>query len=685
MEVPLLKDILLIFGLAIGVLLICHRLHMATTVGLLLTGVLIGPYALGVIKAVKEVEILAEIGVVLLLFTIGIEFSFENLMRIKRSVLLGGTLQVFLSIVVVFILSNQFMGLSFGSSLFIGFIISLSSTAIVLRLFQERAEVESPQGQTSLAILIFQDMIVVPMMLLTPYLSGIKHHVYGPVTPLVVKVLIFFLLVFAGSKWIVPQMLYLIARTRSRELFLMSILVICFAVAFLTQSLGLSLALGAFFAGLIISRTEFSHETLSRIVPFRDIFTSLFFVSIGMLLDVKFLLHHSGQIAFITLSIIILKILLISIVVLLLGFPIRTSLLTGLALCQVGEFSFILFLRGSEFGLLDERFYQLFLNVTVLTMGITPFMISFSTKWTDMILSLPMPMRLKRGLYGGMMPKEAGNNFKLRDHLIIVGFGFNGRNVAHAAKVSGIPYAVIEMNPQTVKDERKKAENIFYGDASHEAVLEQIKIKQARVMVIVISDPVAARRITLSARRENPHIYIIARTRFVSEMEQLHKLGANEVIPEEFETSIEIFSRVLVKYLVPIDRIQKLINEARTGGYEMFRSLSDESVLLSDLKVQIPDIQIWTVSVHEDAPASGKSLAQVQLRKKYGVTLLAIKRADKVLSNPPGDMEIDTGDLLVLLGNQAQFMAASSLFSKPEKEETDESHIPDRNQDDSSS
>lgn len=479
MEAPLLKDILLIFGLAIIVLLICHRLHMATTVGLLLTGVLIGPHALGLIEAVKEVEILAEIGVVLLLFTIGIEFSFENLMRIKRSVLLGGSVQVFFTIAAVFVLTRQFLGLSFGSSLFTGFLISLSSTAIVLRLLQERAEVESPHGQTSLAILIFQDMIVVPMMLLTPYLSGIKNQVYGPITPLVLKTLVFFLLIFAASKWIVPKMLYLSARTRSRELFLMSILVICFAVAFLAQSLGLSLALGAFFAGLIISRTEFSQETLSRIVPFRDIFTSLFFVSIGMLLDMKFVLHHPGLIAFSTFSIIILKILLIIIVVLILGFPLRTSLLTGLALCQVGEFSFILFLKGSQLGLLDERFYQLFLNVTVMTMGITPFLISFSAKLSDVILRVPIPMRLKRGLYGGRPSKEEGKSPKLRDHLIIVGFGFNGRNLAHAAKVSGIPYGVIEMNPRTVKDEREKGENIFYGDASHGAVLEQVNIRKS--------------------------------------------------------------------------------------------------------------------------------------------------------------------------------------------------------------
>ncbi|MBU2497588.1 MAG: cation:proton antiporter [Proteobacteria bacterium] len=664
MEIPLLRDILLIFGLAIAVLFVCHRLRVATIVGFLLTGLLAGPHGFGLIGAVKEVEIFAEIGVVLLLFTIGIEFSLENLLRIKRYVLLGGTLQVGMTILVAFFISRQ-LGLGPGQSVFVGFLVSLSSTAIVLKLLQERAEVESPQGKLALAILIFQDIIVVPMMLLIPFLAGIKGQTQGSLVLLLIKGIGFILFVLVSTKWIVPQMLYRVARTRSHELFLLSILVICFAVAFLTHSLGLSLALGAFLAGLIISETEFSHETLGNIIPFRAVFTSLFFVSIGMLLDLKFLIQHPAQVALIAFGVMILKGLLAGLTVILLGFPIRTGILAGFGICQVGEFSFILFMKGAEFSLLPAHFYQLFLDVSVLTMAVTPFVIALAPKFADMVLRWPLPRFLTNGFYGQTQKKGARDRKRLRDHLIIIGLGFNGQNMARAAKAGGIPYVIIEMNPQTVRDERKKGEPILYGDASQEAVLEQADVKEARAVVVAIPDPLSCRRITALARKENPKIFIIVRTRFVTEMKRLYELGANQVVPEEFETSIEIFSRVLAKYLIPRDEIERMVAEARAGGYQMFRSLSKEATSLSDLKLQIPDIDITTVRVHEGSPMAGKSIAQVQLRKTYGVTLLAIQREGETISNPDADRIIQANDLLILLATPAQLAGACSLFQDP--------------------
>jgi CPA2 family monovalent cation:H+ antiporter-2 len=665
MEIALLREITIIFGLSIAVLFVCNQIRVPTIVGFLLTGVLAGPHGLGLIKAVHEVEILAEIGVVLLLFTIGIEFSLKNLLQIRRSVLLGGSLQVLLTIVAVFLIA-RLIGLSFGESVFIGFLVSLSSTAIVLKLLQERAEIDSPHGRTALAISLFQDVIVVPMMLLTPLLAGEMGSVGQSLLFLMAKGIGVIVLVVISAQWIVPRLLYQIARTKSRELFLLSIVFTCLAVAWLTSSIGLSLALGAFLAGLIISESEYSHQALSNILPFRDVFTSFFFVSIGMLLNLDFLFRWPLIIALIALGVLLLKTVTAVFATALLGFPIRTMILAGLALSQVGEFSFILSRTGVQYELLSGDIYQMFLSVSVLTMAATPFIIALSPRIADVFSELPLLERFKSGLYPLSGIEIANQKDHLKDHLIIIGFGVNGRNVAKAAKVSGIPYVIIEMNPETVSDEKAKGEPIYYGDAVQEAVLEHAGIKDARVVVIAISDPAATRRIAAIARRLNPKVYIIARTRFVQEVEPLYELGANEVIPEEFETSIEIFTRVLTKYLIPRDEIEKFIAEIRSDGYEMLRSLSKPSVSLSDLQLHLADVEICTLQVDEKSPIVGKSLAQIELRNKYGVTLLAIRRDSQILLNPGGDTHLLPNDVLIVLGSPDKIVEVTDLFHKPE-------------------
>lgn len=660
MEIPLLKDIVIIFGLSIVVIYICHGIRVPVIVGFLLTGILAGPHGLGVVKAVHEVEILAEVGVVLLLFTIVIEFSLKNLLQIKKTVLMGGSNQVLLTLLATFVIARQ-IGQPFGESVFIGFLISLSSTAIVLKLLQEKAEVDSPHGRTSLGILIFQDVIIVPMILVTPILAGATGNLGESLLFLVVKGIGIILLVIVSAKWIVPQVLYQIARTRSRELFLLSVVVICLAVAWLTSSAGLSLALGAFLAGLIISESEYSHRALGNILPFRDVFTSFFFVSIGMLLDVGFLFQQPGLIALIALGVLALKTIIAGFATILLGFPLRTTILVGFALSQVGEFSFILSKTGVEHGLLTGNIYQMFLSVSVLTMAATPFIMALAPRTADFVLRLPMPRRLKMGLY----PVQGIKGAVKQDHLIIVGFGVNGRNLAGAARAGGIPYVIIEMNPEVVRDEKAKGEPIYYGDATQWAVLQYANIKDARIVVIAINDPTAIRRITEITRRLNPKVYIIVRTRYLQELKPLYELGADEVIPEEFETSVEIFARVLGKYLVPRDEIERFIAEVRSDGYEMFRSLSKESVSFSDLKLHLPDVEISMLRVDERSPLVGKLLAQIELRKRYGVTVLAIRRDSQILSNPGGDMQLCANDVLVILGPPNKIAGVAGLFRNP--------------------
>ena len=661
MEIPLFNDIVIIFLLSIAVLFLCHRLRIPAIVGFLITGVLAGPYGLQLVGKVHEVEILAEIGVVLLLFTIGLEFSLKELLRIKRAVFLGGLLQVVLTIGVTFVIARVF-GQAFGESIFFGFLVSLSSTAIVLKLLQEKAEVDSPHGRTSLAILIFQDVIVVPMLLFTPLLAGTAENISQSLLILLLKAVGIITLVMLSAAYIVPYLLYQITRTRSRELFLLSVVVICFSVAWLTFSMGLSLALGAFLAGLIISESEYSYQAIGNILPLRDIFTSFFFVSIGMLLNVSFLFKQPLLIAAITLGVLLVKTVTAGCATLLMGFPLRIVILVGMSLSQVGEFSFVLSKTGIENGLLSENTYQLFLAVSILTMAATPFVMNLMSHVAEAISRVPLLKKFHSALFPMSKSEKTDEKVHLKDHLIIIGFGLNGQNVARASKIAGIPYMIIEMNPETIRRERIKGEPIFYGDAIQEAVLEHAAIREARVIVIAISDPVATRRIVAVTKKLNPKVYIIARTRFLQEMRNLYELGAEEVIPEEFETSVEIFTRVLMKYLIPRDEIDRFISEVRSDGYQIFRSHIRDSTSFTDLGLQLPDMEVTSFRVDEHSSMVGKTLSQIGLRKNYGVTLLAIRRDSRVLSNPEGEITICAHDVLIILGSPDKIADITSLF-----------------------
>jgi CPA2 family monovalent cation:H+ antiporter-2 len=649
MQTSILSTTVIIFGLSIFVLLLCYRLRIPTIVGFLLTGVLCGPSVLGLVGATNEVETLAQIGVVLLLFSIGLEFSLNNLLQIKRIILVGGTLQVFCTIGVVTLISWGF-GWSISHSVFMGFLLSLSSTAIVLKRLQEKAEVESPHGKTSLGILIFQDIIVVPMMLVLPLLSGNVGDVGPTVLLLFVKIVGIIVCMIVMIKWVVPAVMFRVAKTRSRELFLLTIIVICFSVAWLTSSAGLSLALGAFLAGLVLSESEYSYQALGSILPFRDVFTSVFFISIGMLFDGAYFIHHPLLVLSLAFIVLVLKVGIASLVPAALGFPLRTMVLAGLSLGQVGEFSFILSTAGMSFGLLDKDTYQLFLGVSILTMASTPFVMACGPWISDRLLSLPLPKRIKSGLHTQEIPVALEQKPKLDDHLIIIGFGINGKNVARAARATGIPYIITEMNPETVRREKAAGEPIIYGDATQEAVLLHVNIRTARVVVVGIPDPVATRRVIEVARKLNASVHIIARTRFYQETSQLYELGASDVIPEEFETSVEIFTRVLVKYLVAPEVIEMFVAEVRSDSYQMFRNLSKENATFSDLKFALPDVEVNMAWVGETSPVTGKSLAEVRLRGEFGITLLAVRRGSEVISNPDSGVTLFAGDILVILG-----------------------------------
>lgn len=662
MTIPLLTDLVIILGLSLGVILLFQRARIPLVLGFLLTGIIAGPHGLGLVNAVHEVEYLAELGVILLLFSIGIEFSLASLVRIWRSVILGGALQVVLTGVATFFVARAF-GQTTIEAVFMGMLVSLSSTAIVLRLLQERAEIDSAHGRSALGILVFQDLAIVPMMLLTPLLAMGGGDVAGPLLSLLGKAVLIVVLVLVAARWVVPWLLFQVARTRNREVFLLATVGMGLAAAWLTSLAGLSLALGAFLAGLIISESEYSAQALGEVLPFKEIFLSFFFVSVGMLLDLTFVTSELVLVSLTTLMVLVLKTGVAALAVRLLGFSLRTALIAGFGLSQVGEFSFILSRVGIQYGLLPGQDEQLFLAVSVLTMAVAPFAISAGPALADAVLRLPLPGWLagSAGERGGG-DEDGGEKEPLSDHLIIVGFGINGRNLARAARVAGIPYVILETNPDTARKERASGENIQFGDATHPAVLEHAGVEKARVLVSAISDPGGTRRIAQVAKRMNPGLYVLARTRYVQEVEPLYKAGADDVIPEEFETSVEILARVLRRYLIPQVEIAEFIGDVRAGGYEMFRGMAPgPEADTGDIQFQLPDSEVATVRVGADSYLVGRSLSQVALRAEYGVTLLAVRREGETLPNPQAGFVFQEKDQLIVFGNPHQVADAAAL------------------------
>jgi len=649
MDAAFFSHILVISALSAAVLYVCHLLKIPVIIGFLITGIIAGPQALGLISELEAVRILAEIGIIMLLFTIGIEFSFQNLFRFRRPALVGGSIQIAGTCLVI-VLISLYAGLPLAESILVGFIVSLSSTAIVMKLLQERAEVDTPHGSTVLGILIFQDIMVVPMMLFIPVLAGVGQVAGKQFSFFQLLQIGAVLLIIAAARWAVPKVLFWVTRTRSRELFFLNLILICMGIAWLTNRLGLSLALGAFLAGLIISESEYSHEALSHLLPFREVFMSFFFISIGMLLDLSFFFSQPLLLISLAGAVIIIKVIFAGIASGIVGLPIRNAVIAGLSLGQIGEFSFILSASGLSAGLMPQEHYQAFLAVSILTMIATPFMIIGAPQ----LANITSRVRFLGGLDRDIVEHSRTNRINDENHLVIVGFGVNGRNLARAARKSGIPYVIIEMNPTVIREERAKGEPIFYGDATKEQILEHANIARARSIVVVINDPTAAARIVWLSRKLNPGIYIIVRTRFLSEMDNFSALGADEVIPEEFETSVEIFSRVLRNYLLPKDEIHNLISEIRAEKYDMLRSVDTEALACPDFRACLPDLELTSVRLPEGSPMLGTSLADSRIREEFGVTVMALVRGNESITNPPPDVVFMPGDILVVAGHSGE-------------------------------
>ncbi|MBS3805956.1 MAG: cation:proton antiporter [Bacteroidales bacterium] len=648
MNFPLIQDILIILAFSVLVVFLLQRLHLPSILGFLITGIIIGPSGLGLISAVHEVELIAEIGVILLLFVIGMELSLKELASLRKTVLVGGLLQVGLAIGISAAFS-RIVGFSWNESVFLGFLLALSSTAIVLKILQDRNEISAPHGRNALGILIFQDIIVIPMILVTPILAGETSNVTYTLLELLGKSLLIILITLVSARYIVPYLLHFVAKTNSKELFLLTTLMICFAVTWITAETGLSLALGAFLAGLIISESRYSHQATSLILPFKELFTSFFFISIGMLLNLAFFMHHAGLVLLIALGVFVLKGTIGTFAAAVLRYPPRTALLTGLALFQIGEFAFILSRVGVENGLLSQQMNQYFLSVSIITMLLTPFVMMFSEKLAAVLI--PQTIQKRWGMYlarGKKPPRQEAS--RLENHLVIIGYGLNGHNVAQAAKYIQIPYVILEMNAETVRQEKAKGEHILFGDASQLHMLETVRLNKARVVVIAISDPTATKYIVSNIRNICQSVYVIVRTRYINETEELLSLGADEVIPEEFETSLAIFSRVLQNFLVPVDEIEKLVRSIRSDNYNLLQAQPKMPKMIKP--TPIPNFKVTCVRLEADGgKLAGKTIQQANIRKNYGVNILAINRNERMIYPISPENKLQQNDLIYVSGN----------------------------------
>jgi CPA2 family monovalent cation:H+ antiporter-2 len=659
MHLPILTDVLVLLGVSLGIVYLTRGVRMPSLLGFLITGVLLGPHGLGVVDRVEEVEQLAEVGVILVLFVIGLEFSLKDLLRMRASLLVGGTIQVFGVVGVAFALLTA-LGVPPRQAVFVGLIASLSSTAVVLTLLQQRAEVDAPHGRASLAILIYQDLMIVPMMLIIPVLGSGGGSLAPALGAFAVKTLGILVLVIVSARWVVPQVLDRIVRTRSRDLFLLAVVTLCLLVAWGAAEAGLSLALGAFLAGLIISESEYSLQAMSDILPLRDLFASFFFISIGMLLDVGLVIQAPAILLGLVVGVIALKWSVGSLAGIALRLPLRAAVLTGMALSQVGEFSFLLAETGMAEGLIDESLFQWFVVAAVGTIGVTPLLVAQGERLAGMVEGLPLPSRLKLGGLSVDPPSES--DALKRDHVVVIGFGVNGHNVARAADVAGIPYVAIDMNPNVVRAERARGVPIHYGDGTQAPVLEHAGIGRARVAIAAISDAAATRQITALVRQLSPGCRIIARTRYVSEVEPLQRAGADLVIPEELETSVEIVARVLASYLVPRREIETFLAEIRAGGYGILRTPTVTGPTMADLGASLTDLEISTLKVDAGSPLAGVRLGDTDLRRLYGVNVVAMRRGEGLIPNPGPDSVIQADDALIVLGLAEEISAASALF-----------------------
>ncbi len=660
--IPSLGPLALILLVGVAVAALLGRLRIPAAAGLLAAGALVGPHGLGLVTRPETIDALAEVGVVLLLFTIGLEFSIERLKVIARQVILGGSLQVGLTIAGV-VLTARALGEPMQRAILYGFIFAQSSTAIVLRGLAERGEVDAPHGRITVGALIFQDLCVVPMVLLVPVLAGSGEGAAQGILLALGKATLLVAVTVGFGRALARRLFSWVDATRSREIFLLAVVGVCIGTAWLTSLMGLSLALGAFLAGMVLADSDYAHRALTDVLPLRDALTSLFFMSLGMLFDVQVIASRPQLVFSLLLGLLVGKGFVATLSALAMRFPSRVAWLAGVSLAQFSEFGFVLAKLGEGVGLLKDSDSAALLSAGVLSMFLTPMAMRLAPRFTAGERLLRPLERLLRvsGVEDAVKEQSLAQG-----HVVIVGYGLSGKLLARALAACGVRYLVLELNAESVRRAHAGGEPVYYGDATSPEVLAHVRLEHAQALVLMINDAEAARRTVAAARSSAPSVPIFVRTRYLNEQAALIKAGADVAVFEELEAGLEMMARVLRRAGVPRNLIVAQLRQARENTQETERRLTLPRPRLGEL-AELTDLKIESFLVEEKSHANGRNAVELRLRSRTGALLVALRRKGALLNELAPTMAFEAGDTLFLVGSGESLRAGLDLLERGEE------------------
>lgn len=653
-----LNEILILFAVAVAVVGICLHVKLPPIFGYIVIGVLVGPYGLAFVSNIEHTRALAEFGVVFLLFTIGLEFSLSHLINIKWAVLGLGGAQVIGTTAIVTIIAIYF-GYSLEAALVLGGIMAMSSTALVIKQMTDQVELHSRHGRNAVGILLFQDLMVIPFLILVSAPSETREIAAGlSVFFAFIQGILALVVIFLLGRWVLRPMFQLVAKYKSMELFTLTALMISLGAAWITHQLGLSFALGAFVAGMMLGETEFRHQIEAEIRPFRDILLGLFFITVGMLLNVKLLPDIWFSVLILLATLVLFKMLFITMVCRMASWNFSVSLRTGLVLAQGGEFGLAILTLAYDGGMLSRADSQVILAALLISMGLAPILIRYNGRLVKWLL--PKTVRLDKQTIRKHIADIAHDK---ESHVILCGYGRVGQNIAHLLKEEGFEYVALELDPVLVRNAIRAHEPVTYGDAASLELLQAAGLKRAAALVVSVEDPATALKILKQVRRANADIPVLARTSDDIHMQELIKAGATEVVPETLEASLMMASNLLFMLNVPASRVIRKIRNVRQESYENFRRLYPGSGVVTspwlDREEHLRAIELTNASW-----ATNRRMDELNLYQ-YDVALVALLREGRRISQPVDDLTLCASDTLILSGIPSSLdLAEKSLITR---------------------
>jgi monovalent cation:H+ antiporter-2, CPA2 family len=660
-ELKLIVDMVTVLGAAATGGYLANRLRQPVLLGYLLGGMVVGPAGLKLVALEGDIQVLSEVGVALLLFALGVEFSLKDLLRVRKIALGGGTLQILFTILLGGGLAYLLGWVETApKAIFLGAVLSLSSTAVVLKSLIERNEVQTVYGQIMLAMLVVQDLSLGLMLAILPALTQPPETIGIALLSAVLKVLLFLVGAILAGKYVLPLLIRLIAQSGSQELFLLGILVLCLGIALFTYAIDLGIATGAFVAGLMVSNVEYADHALDRVLPMRDVFATLFFASIGLLIDPGFLIANGWVLIGLVAVTMIGKTAITTLIVNLFGYPLKTALFVGLGINQIGEFSFVLAGVAQNEGLFSPRVYGLTVGTTAATLLITPFLLKatpYLLQWLEQIPFLHSFLQLNPS------PELVGVTEKLTNHVVVIGYGRVGQTLVRMLYFQGHQLLVVDNNEAALQTLRERGIPYLFGDAASNLVLEKANLAQAKAMAIALPDPMATRLTLKRALSLAPELDITVRAHVNDEIDSLYQLGAQEVVQPEFEASLEMGAHMLLKLGCSAYLVQQTVNRYRGGRYRDILPERAEYWGSADLEAAIAGLKHHWYMLNPGISLEGLSLAQANVRRLTGVTVMAIERNKQLYRYPTGEIILEAGDRLLVVGSPEEHNAFVALLN----------------------